>query len=99
MTEKEEGWVVETGLEFKHHNTAATVKRVLAAAYRQRLLCLFVLLLGDIQPVDEALQLLPEGFHLGIDAVQQLVLSDPGEKGMFEFLDYDNSPVRSNGIL
>lgn len=42
-----------------------------------------VLLLGDIQPVYEALQLLPEGFQLGVDAVQQLMLSDPVEQGVF----------------
>lgn len=50
---------------------------VCALAYRQRLLCLFILLPGDIQPVYEALQLLPEGFHLGVDTIQQLMLSDP----------------------
>lgn len=54
--------------------------RVFASAYRQRLLSLFILLLGDIQPVYEALQLLPEGFHLGVDTIQQLVLSDPVEQ-------------------
>ena len=51
-----------------------------ASAYRQWLLCLFILLLGDIQSVYEALQLLPEGFHLGVDTIQQLMLSDPGEQ-------------------
>ena len=51
-----------------------------ASAYRQRLLCFFVLLLWDVQSVYEALQLLPEGFHLGSDAIQQLVFSDPAEK-------------------
>lgn len=49
------------------------------SAYRERLLCLLILLLGDIQPVYEALQLPPEGLHLGVDPIQQLVLSDPGE--------------------
>lgn len=52
-----------------------------ASAYRQWLLCLFVLLLRDIQSVYEALQLLPEGFHLGVDTIQQLMLSDPVERG------------------
>lgn len=51
-----------------------------ASAYRQWLLCLFILLLGNIQPVYEALQLLPEGLHLGVDTIQQLMLSDPVEQ-------------------
>lgn len=45
---------------------------------------MFILLLGDIQPVNKALQLLPEGFHLGIDAIQQLMFSDPVEKRSFQ---------------
>lgn len=53
-----------------------------ACAYRQRLLLLLVILLGDVQPVDEALQLLAEGFHLGVDAIEQLVLSNPEEGKM-----------------
>ena len=61
-----------------------TVICVFASSYRQRLLCMFILLLGDIQPVNKALQLLPEGFHLGIDAIQQLMFSDPVEKRSFQ---------------
>lgn len=48
--------------------------------YRQWLLCLFILLPGDVQPIYEALQLLPEGFQLGVDTIQQLMLSDPVEQ-------------------
>lgn len=61
-------------------STEITIVHVFASSYRQRLLCMFILLLGDIQPINEALQLLPEGFHLSIDAIQQLVLSDPVDK-------------------
>lgn len=48
-------------------------------AYRERLFCLFVLLPGHVQSIDETLQLLLKGFHLSVDAIQQLVLSDPEE--------------------
>lgn len=50
------------------------------SAYRQWLFRLSILLLGDVQPVYEALQLLPEGFHLGVDTIQQLMLSNPVEQ-------------------
>lgn len=46
-------------------------------AYRQWLVGLFVLLLRYIQMIYEALQLLPEGLHLSIDTIQQLMLPDP----------------------
>lgn len=59
--------------------TLFKVTDIQVSAYRQRLLCLFVLLLRDIQSVYEALQLLPEGLHLGVDTVQQLMLSDPAK--------------------
>ena len=49
--------------------------------HRQWLLLRLVLWLGDVQAVDEALQLLPEGLHLGVDPVEHLVLSDPGDTG------------------
>lgn len=55
------------------------------SAYRKWLLCLFVVLLGDIQAVYEALQLFPEGFHLCVDTIQQLVLSDPEEEQVWTF--------------
>lgn len=55
------------------------------SAYRKWLLCLFVILLGDIQAVYEALQLFPEGFHLCVDTIQQLVLSDPEEEQVWTF--------------
>lgn len=38
--------------------------------YRQWFLGVLVLWLGDVQSVDEALQLLPEGLHLGADPVE-----------------------------
>lgn len=44
---------------------------------------MFILLLWDIQPVNEALQLLPERFHLGVDTIQHLVLSDPVEQSKY----------------
>lgn len=53
---------------------------VVLLAYRQWLLLLFILRLGDVQSIYETLQLLPKGFHLSIDTIQQLMLSDPEEQ-------------------
>lgn len=52
-------------------------ENLFAVTYRQGFLWLFVILLGDVQSVYKALQLFPEGFHLSIDPIQQLMLSNP----------------------